>query len=166
MAALWTPLKTTLTQWWNGRQPRERMLLRRAAVMVAVALALQCVWVVATERGIVLRAQPTVALQAAQMDALFAEWQDLHSGEHATLAAQTPEQRRAALEHRVSQLGSGFTLDWSTQGSLRLEGLTSFEAWLRWVALAQKEMGVYVVEADMAPDPLGLRLKARLALAP
>jgi len=140
--------------YWQRLAPRERRLVRLAAVVVAAAL----IWLVLLEPAIEttnrLRTNlPTLRAQAAQVEVVIAEARELgrQAGTGATFAPSTTalvgSLRRAGLEATTTVIALD-AVNWE----ITFAG-ASMEAILLWLRDVPFELRLRATEADLSRSP-------------
>lgn len=154
----------TLIQWWRTLALRERRMVIAAAAVVALAFVyLLCFEPAWTGRTRIAAQLPGLRSQVAQMEAMSAEARRLTA---LPAAGGQPPAVRQQLEASISEAGlQPFVSQLTSSGELldvRFKNVP-FAKFLDWLAAAQRDTRLRVVDASVQREATGGAVTARIA---
>ena len=141
--------------WWQARQPRERMILGLAALLLGVLLLLSLVDGVQAERR---RLQRRLPLAEASLQRLQGE-----ADEYTRLRAQAPATRlsgAALIEAlKTSAAARGLRLEFrGGEAGVQVSGNGDFDAALAWLAEIQRAHALRPTQLELSAGHLSATL--------
>jgi general secretion pathway protein M len=156
----------SLRAFWDVRQPRERVWIAAAAIVLALAvlyLALIDPAVSAIAR--LQHSLPNLRAQSAELQALLAEARSLKS--RPAVASSDAQQMQPAVEQSLAGAGlKAARIVPLSSGPLQLTFTdVSYSAWSVWLARAERELGMHAINvtarASAAPGNADIDLALR-----
>jgi general secretion pathway protein M len=153
-------------EFWEQRQPRERLWIAAAGTLVVMAL----VYLTLIEPALsgiarLQRALPSLRAQSAELQTLLAESRALRS--RPAVAGSGAQQMQPAVEQSLAGAGlKAARIVPLSGGALQLTfNDVSYSAWSAWLARAERELGMHAVSvtarAAQAPGNADIELALR-----
>jgi type II secretory pathway component PulM len=120
---------------WQGRSPRERRVLRLAAIVLAAAAWLQLLWTAAEQRAHLQQQVERLEYRMALAKSLAARLAGTPAGGDLTAAAAQPLPALAGLTVQA------------TANRYHIVGSVSFDAWVVWLGDLQRGSHVVLTSA-------------------
>ncbi|AOJ11718.1 type II secretion system protein GspM [Burkholderia mayonis] len=144
-----TELNETLTQFWEGRTAREKLLLGWGGAALVVVIAYSVLWSPAQEgRAQIQRQLPTMRHELAEMTAQANEARSLAAA--AQGVAPTGIALKDALTASLSDHGLAAAAPQIVGGGVQIQlKNASFPAWTQWLDDVRRQFKAQVVEAHV-----------------
>ncbi|WP_114814328.1 type II secretion system protein GspM [Paraburkholderia kururiensis] len=144
--------RAALTEWFEARAPRERVLLVAGGAVLLVAFVYAVLWEPAYEgRARVAASLPLLDAQLADVRAQMDEARRLRAA--AAVSAPQGNALREALAASLAQAGMGEARVVATGGSVQIDAkAVPFAAWMAWLDQVRREQHVRVVNAHANAD--------------